>query len=135
MGRSHLAALLTTTTVVGCIVLAGCSSPGGHRYGGYHPMALHDSIQYQDSDHTLHIWSCSAKFRMTESASRVTIVTEGWNFPPGAASCGEFDYTLSLHAPLGDRRVVDGTTGKELRVDDRGPRSPPAPALAASAPT
>ncbi|TDT97584.1 hypothetical protein EDD99_5737 [Streptomyces sp. 846.5] len=62
---------------------------------------------------------------MTESVHQVTIVTAAFNFAPGeaalsaiGASCMGFDFTLSLNAPLSGRRVVDGTTDKEVPVED-----------------
>ncbi|MFD9125492.1 hypothetical protein [Kitasatospora sp. NPDC059571] len=76
-------------------------------------------------DHTLHVLSCAAEFRVAESVNQVTIVTAAFNFSHGeaalvasGASCAVFDFTLSLNAPLGGRRVVDGTTGKEVPVED-----------------
>lgn len=123
MGRPHIAAVITT--VVGCIALAGCSSSGGQRQAEYHQEPLRGDVYYRDSDHTLHVLSCAAEFRMAESVNQVTIVTAAFNFSHGeaallgsAASCRVFDFTLSLHAPLGGRRVVDGTTSKEVPVED-----------------
>ena len=80
---------------------------------------------------------------MTESARQVTIVFAAFNFPAGGAdlsaagsSCGVVNYTLELHAPLGGRRVVDGTTGKDVPVEEvaryrSGLPGVPAPSMAA----
>ena len=73
----------------------------------------------------MHVLMCGAEFRVTESAHQVTIVTAAFNFTHGeaelsavGASCRAYNYTLTLRAALGGRRVVDGTTGKEVPVEE-----------------
>lgn len=97
-------------------------------------MLLPGPVYYRDSDHTLHVLSCGAEFRVTESANQVTVVAAAFDFAPGVAalsvggaSCGVFDFTLSLDAPLRGRRVVDGTTDKEVPVEDWTAFHPTAP--------
>ena len=119
MSRPCIAGLVATV-VVGCIALAGCSSSGG-----YHQGPISGDVYYRGSDHTLHVLSCGAEFRVTESAKQVTIVSAGWEFPRGVGSCGVTDFTLTLHAPLGGRPVVDGTTDKEVPVQEWDYRLPP----------
>jgi len=81
MGRPRIAVLVAT--VIGwCIVLAGCSSSGGYHQGVYRQEPLLGSVYYRDSDHTLHVVSCHAEFRMTESVKQVTIMTVRWYTPP-----------------------------------------------------
>ena len=103
------------------MALAGCST--GHQ-AEYSRAPLLAPVVYSDADRTLHILTCPAEFRVTETAHKVTIVFASFNWPPGMAdlsaaggSCQAVNYTLKLHTALGGRRVVDGTTGKDVPVE------------------
>ena len=112
MGSPRIAAL--TAIVVGAyIAMAGCSP----QYGEYRrgPIPGH-GIVYSESDNTLHIQACGAEFRMTETAKQVTVISASYVYPPGAASCRAFDFALILHAPLGERPVIDGFTHEAVPV-------------------
>lgn len=130
MSRPRIAGFIAAVAGV-CIALAGCSSssPGGYRQG-----PILGDVYYRSSDHTLHVLSCGAEFRMTQSAKQVTIVSASRVHPRGTGSCRVFDFTLRLSAPLGGRRVVDGSTDKAVPVKDWGRNRPtaaetPAPSL------
>jgi len=116
MSRPRIAGFITIVVGV-CIALAGCSSSPAR---GYRQGPVPGVVYYRDSDHTLHVLSCGSEFRMTESANQITIVSAQWAYTRGTGSCRVFDFTLLLQAPLGGRRVVDGTTDRAIPVMEWG---------------
>jgi hypothetical protein len=102
--------------VVGLVVVVGvaaCSGGGGEREVGIAAARV-------DGERTLavNLNVCNAPHNEatvdeTAEAVTITVVTDG---PRGGDDCSD-GITVALDAPLGDRAVIDGSTGGPVRLD------------------
>ena|SRR5947209_51272 len=86
-----------------------CSPPGGGRCGG--PHALPD-LHLDATDRGLHgTFLCGGTLSASETKSRVVVTYFASSVGAGGMACAMVPLAVHLHAPLGDRHVVDGATG------------------------
>ena len=102
MGRGVVAAL------AGLTILAACSSPAAVGRG---PQPI---TGWSVADDVVHLWvdTCNGdpEVDVVESAEEVTVTVVSTRRNPGDA-CQD-DVSVTLEAPLGDRELIDGATGR-----------------------
>jgi hypothetical protein len=92
-----------------------CTPPPGGRCAA--DVAWPGPIHLSADGQRLHgIVNCGGTLRATESADTVTITLHVGRMGPGTMSCARVDVGVHLAAPLGQRTVVDGVSGKPVRV-------------------
>lgn len=57
---------------------------------------------------------CGGDLRAAESSTQVVLSFYPAQMPPGAGSCASAPLAADLHAPLGRRSLIDGSTGKAI---------------------
>lgn len=69
---------------------------------------------------TVSVNTCNANPRaaVVEGEQQITITVEADRQPLGLDDCAD-SIAIELEEPLGDRRVIDGTSGQELPVTGR----------------
>lgn len=98
---------------------APCSPPAGGRCAA--DVAWSAPIHLTPGGMRLHgDVGCGGVLHATETSDRVTITLHVGAVPAGAMSCAVVDVGVRLGAPLGSRSVVDGVSGRTVRVV-RGP--------------
>jgi hypothetical protein len=104
-----------------------CTPPAGGRCAA--SVAWPGAIVVADGGRWLHgPILCGGTLRATETDTSVTITLHVGALGPGAMSCARVDVGVRLRAPLGTRNVVDGVSGRAVRVDDDRPTlAAPAP--------
>jgi hypothetical protein len=94
---------------------ASCSPPAGGRCAA--DVAWPGSIQVSADGRRLHgVINCGGTLHATETSDKVTITLHIGAMGPGTLSCARVDVGVTLVAPLGPRTVIDGVSGKTLRV-------------------
>lgn len=94
---------------------ASCTPPAGGRCAA--DVAWSGPIHVSADGQRLHgAVGCGGTLRATESTDTVTITLHVGKMGPGTMSCALVDVGVHLKSPLGQRTVVDGVSGKSVRV-------------------
>jgi hypothetical protein len=110
------AVTVNRTVVVGLTVLlaAGTALLG---CGGRRDARIIDAVLQGDRTLVLTISACNANDNRTETAEERDTVTVAvtTDDPPGGDDCAD-GVVVELAGPLGDRALVDGSTGDQVKV-------------------
>ncbi len=92
-----------------------CPPPAGGRCAA--DVAWHGPIGLAPDGRSLHgVVLCGGTLRASETDARVTITLHVPALRGGAVTCARVQVEVSLEHPLGTRTVVDGVSGRTLRV-------------------
>lgn len=96
-----------------------CTPPAGGRCAA--DVAWSGPIELAPDGRSLQgIVLCGGTLRASETAARVTITLHVGAVPAGAMSCARVPVQVTIADPLGTRTVVDGVSGRTIRVVHRG---------------
>lgn len=108
-----------TTASIAALTDGPCSAPAGGRCAGPEPVA--ELVVSADGRTLGETVNCGGRLSARERADHVTVTFTVTSAGAGTMSCPRGALTVTLHAPLNGRTVIDATTGEVIAVSSGDP--------------